>query len=397
MACVRLTDPEVTHQIAQYFLLFIHGAFLLVGTGLIVGSMFAFVDWERDATAFLTHQNLPNLAVAGLVIGCVLVVLSCFGVLAGLIENRCMLILNSLFLVLTAVLFICLGTSVFTIRQQLRQDVLRHSGDIWASLQSSWLQAVQINPAAVCAAQLFLGCTGFANGLPYGGLPAELQRDNSTLAYALLGPEHDVLKSIERFLNPHSSAIPGWSQYCINPNNTNHPGATGAHKKTYCTAYKDCSELYKKSPTEKMAYLEGCVDKLSVDLGAWYLALGSSFFGCALLLLINISSDCCLFYHNAVESTMETQSLMPGDSMELGMYGPRRCSSAEGTTGSDSGTSTPPKFREYSYGTSTTAQGSGTAAHGRTINVTPTDEHAPAGVSPTIRRMQGGEGEEHAD
>lgn len=79
--------------------------------------------------------------------------------------------------------------------------------------------------------------------------------------------------------------IPGWSRYCLNPNNTHYygaedittgkktasgerrrsaPGSQGESpgEEAYCTDYAGCQGLYELSPSELMGYTEGCIDKV---------------------------------------------------------------------------------------------------------------------------------------
>lgn len=303
----RPLDIEVIHKIAKYFLVFVHTVFVIAGTGVIVASTFAYIDWKEDAAAFLTNENLPNFSIAGLVIGCILVVLSGFGVLAGFTENRCMLIMNSLFLILSVLLFLCLGAAVFIIRNELGHDIHKQSGQLWNDLKSSWLHAAAKDPKAVCDLMVTLQCSGFADGVPYGGIANAVK-------------QHNLSETEEQFADPKKSLLPGWEMYCINRDNSNNPVAN-PYKPTYCTAYEDCRSLYDQSFSSLLAFTDGCINKVYDDVQSDYELVGWSIFGCAFLLIFTILMDCCLFYYHPAESGFETQSLIYGESeSEMSSY-----------------------------------------------------------------------------
>jgi len=352
-------NPDITHKCAKYFLVFVHALFVLMGSGIIVGSTYTFIDWKQGDAAFLTDSSLPNFNIAGIVIGVVLVVLSCFGVIAGLTENRCCLILNSFLLIVAMLLFVCLGAAVFIIQHELTRNIASQSGRLWDAMRTSWIHAINTDPNAVCDLQVALQCAGFADGLPYGGLATSQLTWNSTLIKIQLS-------------NPTIELIPGWSSYCINPFNTNYPPHKATSQNTnsdsnsnsnsnskrhllttqsnghmatpsngqkatqmttqsdpvyYCTAYDQCTSLYKGTIVQREHRTHGCMNKVSEDIHEGYEAVGWATLGCALILTFTIVVDCLLFYHLPEDSAAnEKQGLIHGPNdieTELGGAGTR--------------------------------------------------------------------------
>jgi len=177
---IRITDPEVFHKIAKYFLVFIHVIFFLCGTVVTGLSIYALVDWQKVEIAFLTNSTLPNFALGGIVVGCILIVFSLFGVVAAVSLGRCMLVMNSLCILMLALLFACLGASVFIVEDRLNADVIAQSGELWFKLESAWLRAASTDQGAICRVMSTVQCTGFANSAnaSLGGSPKNMAKMN---------------------------------------------------------------------------------------------------------------------------------------------------------------------------------------------------------------------------
>eukprot|EP00998_Keelungia_sp_KM082_P006795 NODE_3026_length_952_cov_66.323636_g3006_i0.p1 GENE.NODE_3026_length_952_cov_66.323636_g3006_i0~~NODE_3026_length_952_cov_66.323636_g3006_i0.p1 ORF type:complete len:282 (-),score=51.01 NODE_3026_length_952_cov_66.323636_g3006_i0:24-869(-) len=139
---------SVRSRLSKVLLCVVNTLFLLIGLGLIAGTVYLS---RTDAQSAFAGTSSPMFAVT-IGLGCGFVVFGIFGIIAACCDNRCLLGIYVLVVFILILFLLCVTTVLFV---YANTDKLQTYGE------TVWKEEVASEPETVCTWQTQFECSGF--------------------------------------------------------------------------------------------------------------------------------------------------------------------------------------------------------------------------------------------